>query len=198
MLSRRAFVGASAALAALATSSVRALNPPNHRTPAAPPSLVLFDRTFREGVAFGAQAEHRGARVVSVDADLGGYWMNTLEPLLKRGPLTLAGLTAGAPLFCLELLCRDYGLSTVYRIEHRLAPHDSVEHLLAGDIALTLWTRRLAAAGERWPAKAAELATAGTAAPRSSTAIDLLDLRAHEHSAHSLFTWMIAARTSIS
>jgi hypothetical protein len=156
------------------------------------PLRVVFDRTLREGRAFGAAAERRGARVDAVGADLGSFWMRTLEPELKRGPLTLAGLTAGAPLFCLEVLCRDYGLSTVYRIEHRPTLRGGVEHFFSGDPALAPWTTRLVAAGTGWAAEVADLATTAIPASRPPTGIELLDLRAHERSAQSLFTWMIA------
>ncbi|HEY7670942.1 MAG TPA: hypothetical protein VIC71_01910 [Gammaproteobacteria bacterium] len=191
MLSRRAFVEAGAALAALAASRARAAEHANQRAPDGQ-LRVIIDRSFDEGLAFGAAAERRGAHVDAVDADLGSFWMRTLEPRLRHGPFALAGLTAGAPLFCLELLCRDYGLTTVYRIEHARRPDGGVRHTLTGDPALDGWTERLAAAGAQWAAGAAELATSGAAVPRPTIALEPLDLRAHEHSAQSLFTWMIA------
>jgi hypothetical protein len=193
MLSRRAFVGAGAAFAVLATSPARAIGHSKQRAPGASPFRVIFDRTFREGLAFGVTAERRGAHVDGVGADLGAFWMSTLEPLLRRGPLTLAGLTASAPLFCLELLCRDYGLRTVYRIEHALGPDGRVRHALTGDPSLAAWPERLAAAGAEWPAAAAAVATAGATLPRPATAIELLNL-AGGRAARSLFTWVIKSR----
>ena len=190
MLSRRAFVGAGTALAALAATPARAMRLQIDHTSGTPPSRrVVFDRTFPDGIAFGSTAAHRGAVLHAVGADLGSFWMSTLEPLLKHGALTLAGLTAGAPLFCLELLCRDYGLSTVYRIEHRPAPDGGVVHFLSGDPALAAWTDRLAAAGAGWAVEAAALATASTL-PRPATTIELLDL-ARGRASQSLFTWVI-------
>jgi hypothetical protein len=155
------------------------------------PLRVIFDRTLDAGVVFGLAAEHSGAHVDAVGADLGGYWINTLEPMLKRGPLTLAGLTAGAPLFCLELLCRDYGLRTVYRIEHVPAADGCARHRLTGDPAPAAWTDRLAAAGADWPKAAAAVATEAFRRPPRAPGIELLDLRAHERSRESLFSWMI-------
>ena len=189
MLSRRAFVEAGAVVAALAASPVRAL-PVAISGASAQHLRVVFDRTFPDGVAFGAAAARRGVPIDAVSADLGGFWMSTLEPLLKKGPVTLAGLTAGAPLFCLELLCRDYGLRTVYRIEHARGPDGSIEHVLTGDSELAPWTRRLAAAGTSWAAEAAALATEATL-PRPATAIELLDL-ARGRASRSLFTWVLA------
>jgi hypothetical protein len=162
------------------------------------PLRVIFDSTLDAGLAFGAAAERSGAHVDAVGADLGSYWMSTLEPLLKRGPLTLVGLTAGAPLFCLELLCRDYGLKTVYRIEHVPTPGAAARHALTGDPALAAWADHLAAAGADWPRADAALATDALERRQPAPAIELLDLRAHERRAQSLFTWMIApAPTSI-
>jgi hypothetical protein len=114
--------------------------------------------------------------------------------LLRRGPLTLAGLTASAPLFCLELLCRGYGLRTVYRIEHSVERSGRVRHTLTGDSTLAPWTHRLAAAGAEWAAEAAELATSGATLPRPAPAIELLDL-AGGRVARSLFTWVIGNRS---
>jgi hypothetical protein len=152
----------------------------------------MFDRTLAEGLAFGASSENRGARVDAVDSDLGSFWMNTLEPALKEGPLTLAGLTAGAPLFCVELLCRDYGLRTVYRIEHVLVPDARVQHTITGPASLSAWTEALAAAGAEWPAVAAAVAADAARRAPPELSIELLDLRAHAHGALSLFSWMLA------
>jgi hypothetical protein len=176
----------------LITSPAHALKSPVYGAHGAARLRVIFDRTLREGLAFGAAAERSGAHVEALGADLGSYWMSTLEPLLKRGPLTLAGFTAGAPLFCLELLCRDYGLRTVYRIEHVPAADERVRHALTGDSALAAWTHRLASAGADWPSAAAAVATDAFRRSPPAPGIELIDLRAHERSAQSLFSWMIA------
>jgi hypothetical protein len=176
----------------LATPSAHALKPRSFGVDNASPFRVIYDRTLREGLTFAATVERIGAHVDAVGADLGHYWMSTLEPLLRRGPLTLAGLTAGAPLFCLELLCRDYGLRTVYRIEHALAAGGRTHHVVTGNPALAGWTDSLAAAGADWPSVAAVVATDASRQWRPAPAIELLDLRAHERSAQMLFSWMIA------
>jgi hypothetical protein len=156
------------------------------------PLRVIFDRTLDAGRAFGAAVERSGAHVDAVGADLGNYWMSTLEPLLKRGPFPLVGLTAGAPLLCLELLCRDYGLRTVYRIQHVPAADGCARHQLTGDPTLAPWTDQLTAAGADWPMVAAALTTESFGRRHPAPAIELLDLRTHEYTAQSLFTWMIA------
>jgi hypothetical protein len=175
----------------LITSPARAFKPSNCLSPSAP-FRVIFDRTLSEGLAFGAAAELGGAHVDAVGPDLGSFWMNTLEPLLKREPLTLAGLTAGAPLFCLELLCRNYGLRTVYRIEHGPGADGRTQHAFTGDSVLAACADRLGTAGADWPKAAVSVATEAFRGWLSAPAIELLDLRAHERSAQSLFSWMIA------
>jgi hypothetical protein len=72
------------------------------------PFKVVFDQTFAEGAAFGAEAVSRGARAHAVGSNAGVVWMNEIEPRWKRGPAVIAGLTGRASLFCLELLARDY------------------------------------------------------------------------------------------
>jgi hypothetical protein len=171
----------------------RALELPGDRAPRTSSLRVIFDRTLHAGRAFGVAAKRRGATVDGVGADLGSYWMSTLEPLLKLRSLTLAGLTAGAPLFCLELLCRDFGLRTVYRIEHTQAPDARAEHILTGHSELAPWMHRLSASGVNWAADAAALATTGATLPRPATAIELLDL-AGEHATRSIFTWVLRSR----
>jgi hypothetical protein len=79
------------------------------------PDLVLYDGTSKEGLAFGAAAARRGTATLRVAPALGTAWVNEIEPRLKQAPLLMAGLTDGPSLFCLELLCRDYGMGLVYR-----------------------------------------------------------------------------------
>ena len=118
--------------------------------------------------------------------------MQTLEPRLKAGPVALAGLTKAAPLFCLEYLARNYGLRTVYRIEHAPTEDRRVVHALTGQPELARCADELAAAGAHWAQAAAELATACPADLQPAAPIALLDLNEHPRRAAALFTWLLA------
>ena len=157
---------------------------------------VLFDTTFAEGAAFGAEAADRDAPVRAIGSDVGNVWMNEIEPRWKRGPIAIAGLTGGAPLFCLELLGRDYGMGVVYRAEHVLAGDGRVRHLVTGPDRLSEWENRLTAAGGHWSAVAAALATSCPDDLQPEVEIDLLDLARRTGAAErSLFSWVIAPKS---
>jgi hypothetical protein len=87
-----------------------------------PLHAAVFANDEALGAAFGAAAARAGVAPAPVGPDVGGLWRDRLEPRLRRvnaaGPIAVAGLTAGAPLFCLEFLARDYGLRPRYRLEH--------------------------------------------------------------------------------
>jgi hypothetical protein len=197
MPSRRAFIRSGIAVTAVAAglwraNAVASTHAAAARTGPVPLFKMVFDASFPAGAAFGAAAARRGAPVHAIGGDIGGLWMNTLEPRLREGPVALAGLTAGATLFCLELLARDYGLGPVYRIEHAPQPDGRVRHTFAGDAQLASSTERLAAAGEDWALHAAELATGVARELRPVADVELLDLRGSERAAQSLFTWVLA------
>ena len=115
MPDRREFIRSSIAVTAAAGFLRAEFAEAKHRKPL---SRILYDRRTPEGTAFGAEAARRGVPVTGTGSDLGSVWMHEIEPRWQREPDAIAGLTAGASLFCLEYLARDYGLELVYRIEH--------------------------------------------------------------------------------
>ncbi len=154
---------------------------------------VLFDTTFAEGAAFGAEAANRDAPVHAIGSDVSNVWMNEIQPRWKRGPIAIAGLTGGAPLFCLELLGRDYGMGVVYRAEHVPAGDGRVRHVVTGPDPLPEWENRLTAAGNQWSAVAAAMATSCPDDLQPEAKIDLLDLAKRPGAGErSLFSWVIA------
>jgi hypothetical protein len=197
MPSRRAFIQRSLAASALAACPLPArgvLAWPENR-PAEPRRFfkILFDRTRPEGAAFGAEAARRGGPAEAVGLDVGGVWMNEIEPRWRRERVALAGLTDGAALFCLELLARDYGMGVVYRVRHSPAGDGHVRHFITGPVALEQWGRRLAAAGRGWGAQAAAMAMSCPNALLPDSRIDLLDLADGSGTLPaSLFSWVIA------
>jgi hypothetical protein len=207
MSSRREFIQSAGvcALAALPAGALAAL-PPGARAALAadapdrrPASLfnVVFDQTNADAVGYGAEAANRGAAVQPVGSDIGSAWINVIEPGLQARPSVIAGLTYGAPLFCLELLARDYGLRVVYRVEHLYARGEQVGHVITGGRMAADWSARLAGAGDRWHAVAAEMMTAHADDPQPDAGIALLDLAASPNGeSQSLFSWMLAPVTN--
>jgi hypothetical protein len=196
MQTRRAFMQygiAVAGLAALPSAPREAFAAPASARVTLAPFKVVFDRTFSEGAAFGAEAARRGAPVNAFGGDPGPFWMNVLEPELRRGTVAVAGLTSAPSLFCLELLARDYGLGVVYRIEHERIG-GGFRHAVTGDAALADWPAGLA--GDfNWPARAAELATSHARVCAPERPIELLDLAERPgRGAESLFSWMLAPK----
>jgi hypothetical protein len=138
------------------------------RAPAGQVSKVLFDRDFPVASAFAAEASRRGVPAFAVGDDAGGVWIAEIEPLWRRGTGAIAGLTRGVPLFCLELLARDYGMAVVHRARHP------------------------ACAGTESGAAAAALAFSSCEAPPPPARIDLVDLTNDGRAERPLFSWVIA------
>jgi hypothetical protein len=116
MVDRRRFMQSSlafyAALAAWEASG-------SSRRAAAPigsASIVLVDRYLAGSTGFAADARLRDLDTLEFAGDVGGLWMREIEPRLRAGPVTIAGYTSAATLFCLDLLARDYGARTVERV----------------------------------------------------------------------------------
>jgi hypothetical protein len=205
MTSRRKFMQSAIATAALATNplAARAVSIPEStaaRDASTPvrrhrPFKVVFAQDSVEGANFGAEARRRGAPALAFGEDVGGIWMQKIEPRLRAAPAAIAGLTGGAPLFCLEYLARAYGLCVVYRIQHTRLPNGSYRHSGVGPARVEHWAQVLGAAGDDWTGCAARLVTACPADLRPDPSIPLPDL-AQRGASEALFTWLLAPRTS--
>ena len=195
MSSRREFIQRGLAASALAASPLTArlaLADGGSRKPYRF-FTVLFDQTFADGVAFGAEAVRLGGPARAVGSDAGTVWMNQIEPRWKYGPAVVAGLIGRATLFCLELLARDYGMGVVYRAEHSPAPGGGIRHIITGPQNLAEWESRLTLAGKRWSAVAAEMAMSCPETLPPDPGIGLLDPGQPSSIAEpSLFSWVIA------
>ncbi len=75
---------------------------------------VLTDERFAQSRAFGAAGERLGIRRLAMDGDITSIWYRELDPLWRRGPSFVAGLTTRQALVCLERLAWDRGL----RVRH--------------------------------------------------------------------------------
>jgi hypothetical protein len=195
MSSRREFIQRGLAASALAASPLTARLAQADGSGREPYRFftVLFDPTFADGAAFGAEAVRLGAPASAAGSDAGSVWMNQIEPRWKHGPAVVAGLTGRASLFCLELLARDYGMGVVYRAEHSPAPGGGIRHSITGPERLAKWESRLTLAGKRWSALAAEMAMSCPEALAPDPGIGLLDLGQPSRIVEpSLFSWVIA------
>jgi hypothetical protein len=193
MANRREFVQSGIALSALAVApfarSAHAGATPTTLTP----FKIFVDRTLEASTGFAAEAARRGASVQMIGSDIGGAWMNQIEPRWQQSPAAIAGLTGGAPLFCLELLARGYGMRVVYRFEHAPRADGRMAHYMTGPEALADWAGALTTANADWSALAAALATTCPQPLRPSADIPLVDLSERPGIAQrSLFSWVIA------
>jgi hypothetical protein len=78
-------------------------------------SAFLFDNSI-DGVAGAASiARGAGVSVTAFRGDVGVPWLDVIEPMWRRSPQPIAGITHGGALFCLEHLARSYRLACTFR-----------------------------------------------------------------------------------
>ena len=172
MISRRYFVGSSVAgcvASAIGASgwsraSSAAVRPggPDSGTARAiiaserlPLYAAFFDERFAPAVHFGSIAQRRGLPARAVRGDMTDLWYRELEPLWRREPRPIAGLTAYAALFCLERLAWDHGMRVVFHGTHDRIASGAVQHVIRGPWKLAP-TRKVhegpeAASEAAWP-----------------------------------------------
>jgi hypothetical protein len=164
---------------------------------------VLFDRRATQAVAFGLEAARRGVEALAVDDDAGTVWIHEIAPIWQTvtglgaearslKAAAIAGLTTRAPLFCLELLGRDYGMRVVYRGQHTRPASGCARHTFAGRSVSPRWEAQLADAGAEWGGVAVTLALTRPVDPVMDSRIGLLDLEPGRDADRSLFSWVIA------
>jgi hypothetical protein len=191
MTTRRELMQGGTALAIGVAAPLRALARAESAARWAP--LVIVDHAVADAPQFATAAAARGAAVRALrQGDIGALWMNEIEPRWRTGRGAIAGLTAGGPLFCLELFARDYGMCVAYRARHTLLASGNLAHVVA-DADAQVAAGALDAAGERWSAVAAALAVLEPAVEFPRTQIPLLDLAEDEREV-SFYSWMLAPR----
>ena len=122
MGSRRAFLKATAAMAAVSASAqVRTVD--SGAVPGVKPAIPLYrvigDRRFAESVAYALEARRLGHVVSMMDGDITDLWSREIGPRWEHGPIAIGGLTTHGPLFCLERWAWDKGMRVVMRAVHR-------------------------------------------------------------------------------
>ncbi|HEX5419030.1 MAG TPA: hypothetical protein VFY39_03455 [Gammaproteobacteria bacterium] len=211
MTSRREFlqIGIAAGAWPLAPGSALSRPPAAGSSPSpsyrfVPLYKVVFDTRFPASLAFAARARELGLGVHGFEGDITAFWYQELDGVWRRasaaqrgeGPpaAAIAGLTAHGPLFCLEHLAWERGLRVVFRAEHAAQEAGVIEHRLSGPADMLHEGRHLAAAGEGWAPRLAEMAVR---CPRGRTEISSARIRADVPSGsgalgETLYSWVIA------
>ena len=88
---------------------------------------VIFDAELPEGRTFAREAMRLGLPALPfAGGDATDLWYHEIDPLWRRQPLAIAGLTRFGPLFVLERLAWDRGMRVLYRAEQEHSPGHSL------------------------------------------------------------------------
>jgi hypothetical protein len=94
---------------------------------------VIFDVNLPESRVFAREAAQIGLPALPfAGGDATDLWYHELDPLWRRQPLAIAGLTRFGPLFVLERLAWDRGMRVLYRAEQDHSPDQSVYSWVIG------------------------------------------------------------------
>jgi len=94
--------------------------------------VILYDTRFPGSRLFGAEVARRGGPARAIDGDITRLWFEELAPRWQRGVGTIAGMTTGRTLLCLEQLAWDHRLRVTSRVEvDATAPHALVSWIIA-------------------------------------------------------------------
>ncbi len=132
-MKRRNFLKGSligAAIPALAASSQVSLADSLAAWSAGNLDMAVSDARFAASRRFGSAAQQAGLKHWAIDGDVTGLWYEQLDPQWRKGPATIAGMTARQPLFILERLAWDRGMRVVLRVEHEQLADGSIQHRL--------------------------------------------------------------------
>jgi hypothetical protein len=161
LVSRRRFmatgitVGAAASLAAVASvSRSTGTDPLGLRLPL---HLALFDTRFPAAHAFARALAVRGVSLAPFDGDVTPVWFEQLDPVWRRYPLTVAGLTTEGALFCLEQLAWDNGMRLAYRGVHSASPDGGTDHVLEASVHRSQDVQGRISGAQPWPAQVADM-----------------------------------------
>jgi hypothetical protein len=158
--------------------------------------------------------------VRALDAgDVTRFWYEEFDPLTRRGPIAVAGMTQFGPMFVVERLAAERGMCLALRVEHCAepggtlvhrvtAPHEtlalaSASPLLASDWPALIAELALQAIGDGSPRRTAELTTRGTVQALAPVASDSFIhyytpyAMQQGHSAAldgPLYSWLVAPR----
>lgn len=119
MPNRRQFLQTSAAVSAVAANGMIASATGAAAAGAVRLGRAIYDDRYAEGRRFAEVVAGHGVPVRSLDnGDITRFWYAELEPLWRREPVAIAGLTQFGPMFVVERLALEHGLRVVLRVEH--------------------------------------------------------------------------------
>jgi hypothetical protein len=158
MTNRRDILQAAAALPAVVGTTRIAARVESDTGPRLPLHAVLIDERYAESRRLGARLAARGTPVLVVPSgDVTHVWLSHIDPVWRREPVAVAGLTTRPVLFCLEQLAIACRLRVVLHGEHELHADGRTDHsLLRGAEAAGLSARELTRAGPLWPSRIAD------------------------------------------
>jgi len=204
-LTRRRFVAAglavSAAASVAAAASLSGGTPNDPLGLSLPLHLALFDTRFPAAHVFARSLAIRGVSLAPYDGDVTPVWFHQLDPVWRRYPLAVAGLTTEGALFCLEQLAWDNGMRVAYRGFHEASPEGGVQHLLESSSRRPQDVRGRLSGAEPWPAQVAELIASIDEPEPAFPSDEPARTRAHyrtrarsETSGPRLVSWLIAPK----
>ncbi len=136
MTSRRKFLQAGLAVAALPAAASANVAAGERALPTVTLYKVLYDTRFAASVAFACRAAARGLAVQAMHGDMTSFWYDDLYHRWREAPAAIAGLTAHGALFCLERLAWEQRMRVVYRGVHTAAADGGVAHWFEGSSPL--------------------------------------------------------------
>jgi hypothetical protein len=163
-MKRRTFLGTAGAL--VASIGIPRLGSSSGDTPArAQLPIVVVDARLSGAASFAAQLRGGSLQTYMFDnGDVGGVWFGELEPALRAGPdVALIGLTAHAPLECLQVMALGQRRANLLRID-QCCVEDCIEYRLSmSPRYLPAFETELLATGDRSAAFFALLAATARA-----------------------------------
>jgi hypothetical protein len=195
---RRDVVKATGALATVA-AFMAPLSKAFGKAPAAPaaPALikaVLVDPRYADSRAFADTLAAQGARVFSVEDDLGHLWRGELGALYAAGGVRVAGLTQHSDLFLSLSLARETGAKAACGFEgwHDCRGSATLRHSVEGGAGARGLAAELDAVGEDW-ATALAARVSGAAAAGRPTVVEASTAGGARSADHpgTLISWVI-------
>ncbi len=193
MTSRREFVQAGLAVAALPVAAQAAFAMAPASVPLVSLYRVLYDTRFPACIAFARRAAARGLAVHAMAGDMTRFWYDDLYYRWRQEPVAIAGLTAEGALFCLERLAWDQRMRVIYRGEHSPMAGGGVAHRFEGPEPLLPAEAEAAVAEAGWAGALADIVAECPRSRLPSSALQAVTPQAATAApSEALFSWVIA------